>query len=89
MRHTHTLANNSGEWIFIHTAIYPTIKQLVFYIYQCKMGVYNKNLRTAFGLTIVAFILIFLAFVSPYWLVFDGKLNNPKFLNLGKSSKFE
>lgn len=52
------------------------------------MGVNNKNLRVAFGLTIAAFILIFLAFVAPYWLVFDGKLNNPKFLNLGKCLKF-
>lgn len=49
-----------------------------------KMGVHNKNLRTAVSLTVVAFILIFLAFVSPYWLVFDGKLKHPKFLNLGK-----
>lgn len=49
-----------------------------------KMGVHNKNLRTAVSLTVVAFILIFLAFVSPYWLVFDGQLRHPKFLNLGK-----
>lgn len=49
-----------------------------------KMGVHNKNLRTAVSLTVVAFILIFLAFVSPYWLVFDGKLQHPKFLNLGE-----
>lgn len=48
------------------------------------MGVHNKNLRIAVGFTLVAFILIFIAFVSPYWLVFDGKLKNPKFLNLGK-----
>lgn len=51
------------------------------------MGAHNKNLRVAVCLTIIALILIFIAFVSPYWLVFDGKLKNPKFLNLGKYSK--
>lgn len=48
------------------------------------MGAHNKNLRVALCLTVIAFILCFIAFVSPYWLVFDGKLKNPKFLNLGK-----
>lgn len=48
------------------------------------MGVHNKNLRIAVGLTLAAFILVFLAFVSPYWLVFDGQLQHPKFLNLGE-----
>lgn len=44
----------------------------------------NKNVKIAISFTVVALILIFIAFVSPYWLVFDGKLKNPKFLNLGK-----
>lgn len=48
------------------------------------MGAHNKNLRVAVGFTIIALIMVFIAFVSPYWLVFDGKLKNPKFLNLGK-----
>ena len=48
------------------------------------MGVNNKNLRVAVGLTVACFILIFTAFVSPYWLKTDGKLKQPKFLNLGK-----
>lgn len=45
---------------------------------------HNKNLRVAFLFTLIALVLIFIAFISPYWLVFDGKLKNPKFLNLGK-----
>lgn len=49
-----------------------------------KMGTHNKNLRIAVSFTLIALILILIAFVSPYWLVFDGKLKNPKFLNLGK-----
>lgn len=49
-----------------------------------KMGASNKNSRIAVGLTIFAFIFIFIAFVSPYWLKTDGKLEQPKFLNLGK-----
>lgn len=48
------------------------------------MGAHNKNLRVAVIFTLIALILILIAFVSPYWLVFDGKLKNPKFLNLGK-----
>lgn len=51
------------------------------------MGAHNKNLRIALGLTAVSFVLIFLAFIFPYWLVFDGKLADPKFLNLGKKSE--
>lgn len=52
------------------------------------MGFHNKNLRVAIGFTAFAFILIFLAFVAPYWLVFDGQLKNPKFLNLGEFNNF-
>lgn len=52
------------------------------------MGAHNKNLRVAIGFTAFAFILIFLAFVAPYWLVFDGQLKNPKFLNLGEFWNF-
>jgi hypothetical protein len=32
----------------------------------------------------VAFVFIFIAFVSPYWLETDGKLKDPKFLNIGE-----
>lgn len=44
----------------------------------------NKNSRIALGLFSVAFILIFISFATPYWLVSDGKLEHPKFLHLGK-----
>ncbi|KAL5287823.1 hypothetical protein ACFFRR_008597 [Megaselia abdita] len=49
------------------------------------MGASNRNTRTAVILTSVAFFFVFLAFVTPYWLVFDGKLsaNQQKFNNLG------
>lgn len=43
----------------------------------------NKNSRIALGFFGVSFILIFTSFVSPYWLVSDGQLENPKFRNLG------
>lgn len=43
----------------------------------------NKNSRIALGFFAVAFVLIFISFATPYWLVSDGKLENPKFLNLG------
>ena len=49
------------------------------------MGARNKNSRFAVGFTIAGFLLVLISFVSPYWLVYDGKLSNPKFLNLGES----
>lgn len=52
--------------------------------YRSKMGVHNKNLRIALGFQCVTFLLILLAFLLPYWLITDGKLHHPKFLNLGK-----
>ena len=48
------------------------------------MGASTKTGRFAVGFTIVAFIFILTAFVSPYWLQTDGKLDKPKFYNLGK-----
>lgn len=44
----------------------------------------SKTSRIAIGLSIVGFLLVLTAFVSPYWLTHDGKLKDPKFLNLGK-----
>jgi hypothetical protein len=35
----------------------------------------------------LAFLFIFIAFVSPYWLETDGKLKDPKFLNIGELFK--
>lgn len=48
------------------------------------MAFHNKNQRIAIGFYAVAALFIVIAFVSPYWLQADGKLANPKFLNLGK-----
>lgn len=65
------------------------IDQCVIQYKRSKMGAHNKNLKIALGLQVVTFILIFLAFVLPYWLVADGKLSHPKFLNLGKQNSSE
>lgn len=43
----------------------------------------SKTGKTAAVFTIVGFIFIIIAFTTPYWLQTDGKLNNPKFHNLG------
>lgn len=50
------------------------------------MAFHNKNQRVAIGFYAVAALFIVIAFVSPYWLQSDGKLAEPKFLNLGKLS---
>lgn len=42
-------------------------------------------MATAFAA--LAFLFIFIAFVSPYWLETDGKLKDPKFLNIGEFLK--
>lgn len=47
------------------------------------MAFHNKNQRIAIGFYAVAALFILIAFVSPYWLQTDGKLANPKFINLG------
>lgn len=41
---------------------------------------------TAIGYSCFSFLCIFLAFVSPSWLVTDGTLKNPKFEKLGKAN---
>ncbi|XP_037946811.1 uncharacterized protein LOC119683895 [Teleopsis dalmanni] len=47
------------------------------------MGASNRNTRIAVGLSAFSFLLFFIAFVSPYWLVTDGTLRAPRFTNLG------
>lgn len=47
------------------------------------MGASNKNTRIALGISTVSALFVTIAFFSPYWLVTDGELDNPKFLNLG------
>uniref|UniRef100_A0A1A9V241 Uncharacterized protein n=1 Tax=Glossina austeni TaxID=7395 RepID=A0A1A9V241_GLOAU len=47
------------------------------------MGASNRNTIVAVGLSAVAFSLFLVAFATPYWLVTDGRLKNPRFTNLG------
>lgn len=44
----------------------------------------SKTGLFALGFYCFASLFILLAFVSPYWLVADGKLKNPKFIKIGK-----
>ncbi|KAJ2946402.1 hypothetical protein O0L34_g12440 [Tuta absoluta] len=37
----------------------------------------------AFGFYVFSSLFILISFVSPYWLVTDGKLKNPKFIKIG------
>lgn len=48
------------------------------------MGASTRTGKFAVGFTAVAFLFILTAFVSPYWLQTDGRLENPKFHNLGR-----
>lgn len=52
------------------------------------MGARTKTGKFAVGFTAVGFIMILTAMASPYWLVTDGKLQSPKFTNLGKYQNF-
>ena len=52
------------------------------------MGARTKTAKYAVGFTFGAFILILIAFSTPYWLQTDGKLKNPKFTNLGIYKNF-
>lgn len=47
------------------------------------MGASNRNTRLAVGISAFAFLLFIIAFATPYWLVTDGRLQNPRFTNLG------
>jgi PMP-22/EMP/MP20/Claudin tight junction len=47
------------------------------------MGASTKTGKFAVGFTAVGFLLVLIAFASPYWLITDGKLPKPKFHNLG------
>lgn len=47
------------------------------------MGASNRNTRVAVGISAMAFTLFLIAFVTPYWLVTDGRLSDPRFTNLG------
>ncbi|XP_068144933.1 uncharacterized protein kune [Drosophila tropicalis] len=47
------------------------------------MGLSNRNTKVALGISVFSFLLFLIAFATPYWLVTDGRLQNPKFTNLG------
>lgn len=47
------------------------------------MGASNRSTRVALGISTVSFLLFVVAFATPYWLVTDGRLHNPRFTNLG------
>lgn len=44
----------------------------------------SKTGLFALGFFIFASLFVLIAFVSPYWLVTDGKLKDPKFVKIGK-----
>ena len=52
------------------------------------MGRKSKTGLVATTFAVLAFLFVFIAFVSPYWLETDGKLKDPKFLNIGEFLKF-
>ncbi|XP_030377197.1 uncharacterized protein LOC115626081 [Scaptodrosophila lebanonensis] len=47
------------------------------------MGVSNRTTRIALGISAFSFLLFVIAFATPYWLVTDGRIQNPRFTNLG------
>jgi hypothetical protein len=51
------------------------------------MGRKSRTGLVATAFAALAFLFIFIAFVSPYWLETDGKLKDPKFLNIGEFLK--
>lgn len=51
------------------------------------MGRKSKTGIIATTFAVLAFLFVFIAFVSPYWLETDGKLKDPKFLNIGEFLK--
>lgn len=44
----------------------------------------SKTGLFALGFFVFASVFIIIAFVSPYWLVADGKIRNSKFVKIGE-----
>lgn len=44
----------------------------------------SRTGKIAAGCAVVAFVFTLLAFSTPEWLVNDGKIDDPKFSNIGK-----
>ncbi|XP_017069847.2 uncharacterized protein LOC108107013 [Drosophila eugracilis] len=47
------------------------------------MRKFNYNTQVSLSLSVFSIILFVIAFSTPYWLVTDGHLNNPRFIHLG------
>lgn len=47
----------------------------------------SKTGLFALGFFIAASLFVIISFISPYWLVTDGKLKNPKFIKIGMCSE--
>ncbi|KAH8325606.1 hypothetical protein KR067_002315 [Drosophila pandora] len=47
------------------------------------MGASNRTTQVALGVSAFSFLLFVIAFATPYWLVTDGRLTEPRFTNLG------
>lgn len=44
----------------------------------------NKNTKYAVSFTCIGFLFCLIALCAPHWLDNDGKLQNPKFTNIGE-----
>lgn len=44
----------------------------------------TKNTKFAVAFTCIGFLFCLTALAAPYWLQNDGKLQNPKFSNIGE-----
>lgn len=47
----------------------------------------SRNGKIATGFAATAFLFVFIAFVTPSWLVSDGYLPHPKLEQIGKQGK--
>lgn len=44
----------------------------------------TKTGTCAIIVTVVAFLFVLISFCTPYWLVNDGNIKDPKFIRIGK-----
>lgn len=56
----------------------------IVYLSKVRMVANNKNAKFAVAFTCIGFLFVLTALSAPYWLQNDGKLQNPKFTNIGK-----
>lgn len=48
----------------------------------------TKNTKFAVSFTCIGFLFCLTSLFAPYWLQNDGKLQNPKFSNIGECSHY-